>query len=40
MAENVTEIIIFLVIYHNFNSQFSSIFHLMFIDFNKKSVII
>lgn len=40
MAENVTEIIIFLVINHNFNSQFSCIFHLMFIDFNKKSVII
>lgn len=40
MAENVTGIIIFLVIYHNFKSQFSSIFHLMIIDFNKKSVII
>ncbi|HBJ25509.1 MAG TPA: hypothetical protein DDY65_05745 [Ruminococcaceae bacterium] len=37
---NMTRVIIFLVKYHNFNSQFSSIFHLMIIDFNKKSVII
>lgn len=37
---NSTRVIIFLVKYHNFNSQFSSIFHLMIIDFNKKSVII